>query len=124
MASPCVCIRSLRKSEIATETAVYYRFLFALLALSLVGTALQPFWAGAAPLDARDRPDRRRWACCCSLFGRSSLPGCAGCRCPIFPSPAGVLLSMVNDRALIFDSTWHSLLLLLGGYAARRAAAG
>ncbi len=36
---------------------------------------------------------------------------------PYFPSPAGVLQSLVNDRALILDSTWHSLLLLLGGYA-------
>jgi NitT/TauT family transport system permease protein len=36
---------------------------------------------------------------------------------PYFPSPAGVLQSLVNDRALLFDSTWHSLILLLGGYA-------
>jgi NitT/TauT family transport system permease protein len=35
-----------------------------------------------------------------------------------FPSPAGVLASMLDDRNLLFDSTWHSLLLLLGGYAA------
>ncbi len=36
---------------------------------------------------------------------------------PYFPGPAAVLQSMVNDRAMIFDSTWHSLLLLIGGYA-------
>ena len=36
---------------------------------------------------------------------------------PYFPSPAGVLRSLVNDRALLFDSTWHSLILLLSGYA-------
>jgi len=36
---------------------------------------------------------------------------------PYFPGPAGVLQSMVNDRHLLFDSTWHSLVLLLGGYA-------
>src|SRR5204863_715209 len=35
---------------------------------------------------------------------------------PYFPSPAGVMQSMINDRALLFDSTWHSLVLLLGGY--------
>jgi NitT/TauT family transport system permease protein len=28
-----------------------------------------------------------------------------------------VLQSLVNDRRLLFDSTWHSLILLLGGYA-------
>ena len=36
---------------------------------------------------------------------------------PYFPSPAGVVQSLIGDRALIFDSTWHSLLLLIGGYA-------
>ncbi|MEP6698412.1 MAG: ABC transporter permease subunit [Verrucomicrobiota bacterium] len=36
---------------------------------------------------------------------------------PYFPSPAGVLQSLLNDRALLFDSTWHSLILLLSGYA-------
>jgi NitT/TauT family transport system permease protein len=35
---------------------------------------------------------------------------------PYFPSPAGVLGSLIEDRALLFDSTWHSLLLLLSGY--------
>jgi NitT/TauT family transport system permease protein len=35
---------------------------------------------------------------------------------PYFPGPAGVLQSLVNDRSLLFDSTWHSLLLLLSGY--------
>jgi NitT/TauT family transport system permease protein len=35
---------------------------------------------------------------------------------PYFPSPATILQSMIEDRALLFDSTWHSLLLLLGGY--------
>ena len=36
---------------------------------------------------------------------------------PYFPSPAGVLQSLLNDRALLFSSTWHSLILLLSGYA-------
>lgn len=35
---------------------------------------------------------------------------------PYFPSPAGVLQSLIVDRAMIFDSAWHSLGLLLGGY--------
>ncbi|PYL86921.1 MAG: ABC transporter permease, partial [Verrucomicrobia bacterium] len=30
--------------------------------------------------------------------------------------PAGVVQSMINDRGLLFDSTWHSLVLLLSGY--------
>ena len=36
---------------------------------------------------------------------------------PYFPSPAGVLQSLIDDRWMILDSTWHSLQLLLGGYA-------
>src|SRR5712692_7076901 len=36
---------------------------------------------------------------------------------PYFPSPAGVLQSLMSDRALLFDSTWHSLVLLLTGYS-------
>ncbi len=35
---------------------------------------------------------------------------------PYFPSPAGVWQSMLSDRELLFDSTWHSLVLLLTGY--------
>ncbi|HMJ92215.1 MAG TPA: ABC transporter permease [Candidatus Acidoferrum sp.] len=35
---------------------------------------------------------------------------------PYFPSPASVLRNLLFDGALIFDSTWHSLVLLIGGY--------
>ncbi|PYK67899.1 MAG: ABC transporter permease [Verrucomicrobia bacterium] len=35
---------------------------------------------------------------------------------PYFPSPAAVLQSMISDRTLLFDSTWHSLVLLIAGY--------
>ena len=35
---------------------------------------------------------------------------------PYFPGPSGVLQSMIDDRKLLFDSTWHSLFLLLSGY--------
>src|SRR5438046_6284267 len=44
-------------------------------------------------------------------FGFQLLP------MPYFPGPAAVLRSLINDRALLLDSTWHSLALLLGGYA-------
>lgn len=36
---------------------------------------------------------------------------------PYFPSPARVLQSIINDRAMLWTSTWHSLFLLLSGYA-------
>jgi len=35
---------------------------------------------------------------------------------PYFPGPAKVLQSMITDYKLLFDSTWHSLLLLASGY--------
>lgn len=37
---------------------------------------------------------------------------------PFFPGPEGVLQSLVSDWRLLFDSTWHSLALLMGGYVA------
>src|SRR5437870_5117477 len=36
---------------------------------------------------------------------------------PYFPGPSAVLRSLINDRALLIDSTWHSLVLLLSGYS-------
>ncbi len=36
---------------------------------------------------------------------------------PFFPGPGAVLGALVEDRALLFKSTWHSLLLLLTGFA-------
>jgi len=36
---------------------------------------------------------------------------------PYFPSPELVIQALMTDRALLFESTWRSLILLLGGYA-------
>ena len=36
---------------------------------------------------------------------------------PYFPGPSTVLRNLINDRVLLLDSTWHSLVLLLSGYA-------
>jgi NitT/TauT family transport system permease protein len=35
---------------------------------------------------------------------------------PFFPGPDMVIGRSIEDRSLIFDSTWHSLMLLLSGY--------
>jgi len=35
---------------------------------------------------------------------------------PYFPGPAAVLRSLITDRGLLLDSTWHSLVLLISGY--------
>ena len=107
---------AISKDELPVETETYSRFLGLALGLSLACVALVPFWRGM-----------RRWveemgpilaAACALLAGWEAIT--AGLRwlpMPYFPPPAGVLQSLVNDAAMIFDSTWHSLILLLSGYA-------
>src|SRR4029077_11305605 len=45
-----------------------------------------------------------------ATYGSGLLP------LPYFPGPEGVIGSLISDRNLLFDSTWHSLTLLLSGY--------
>ena len=104
------------KSEPAADTRSYSAFLGVILGASLVAAAVRPFWSGL-----------RRWmAHMCPILAAAVLLLClwegitTGFRLlplPYFPGPAGVLQNLLNDRALLFDSTWHSLLLLLSGYA-------
>jgi len=104
------------KSEPAADTRSYTVFLGVILGASLVAAAVQPLWSGL-----------RRWmAHMCPILAAAILLLCfwegitSGFRLlplPYFPGPAGVLQNLLNDRALLFDSTWHSLVLLLSGYA-------
>jgi NitT/TauT family transport system permease protein len=93
----------------------YSILLGVVLGLSILGAALQYAWSGlqrwmrdTSPILAAAFALLTVWEVV--TVGLSWLP------MPYFPGPAGVLQSLINDRALIFDSTWHSLLLLLGGY--------
>jgi sulfonate transport system permease protein len=109
------------RSEPFAETYLYTYFLGGLFIAAIAAAALQPLWAGL-----------RGWmrASCpivsaVILFMTVWESATSGFRClpmPYFPGPAGVLMSMVNDRELLFDSTWHSLVLLLCGYASGVAA--
>src|SRR6266404_2964495 len=99
----------------AVETHSYTLFICEIIAVSIVLAIAQRFWM---PL--------RFWmrhmcpiftAAILSLgvwdvvtFGFHLLP------MPYFPGPAAVLRSLISDRALLLDSTWHSLALLLSGY--------
>ena len=104
------------KNEPPVETHSYLLFLGVVFVAAIVIAVAQPFWPGL-----------RRWmrGMCPILAAAVALLGgweviTAGQRwlpMPYFPSPAGVLQSLINDRSLIFDGTWHSLLLLIGGYA-------
>jgi NitT/TauT family transport system permease protein len=104
------------KKEPPDETLLYTYFLSGLLVAALLAAALQPLWSALR--------DWIRTGCPLIAVAILFLTGweltTAGFRLlplPYFPSPAGVLQSLVNDRAVLFDSTWHSLILLLSGYA-------
>ena len=104
------------KTEPPAETRSYFVFLWNFLAVALL-LAIAQLWLPAL---------RRRMRQMGPIFAAALMTLCAwelittGFRLlplPYFPSPAGVFQSLINDRALLFDSTWHSLVLLLGGYA-------
>ncbi|HMG05394.1 MAG TPA: hypothetical protein VK581_08030, partial [Chthoniobacterales bacterium] len=107
---------SVSQKEPPPETRSYTLFLCVVLGAGLVMAAAQRWW-----------PTLRRWMRdMCPIFAAAVLllsgwevitSGFRLLPLPYFPSPAGVLQSLINDRALLFDSTWHSLILLLGGYA-------
>ena len=102
--------------EPPAETHSYTLFLCVVLGIGILMAAVQPRWPGL-----------RRWMRnMCPIFAVAVLllsvwevitSGLRLLPLPYFPSPAGVLQSLINDRTLLFDSTWHSLILLLGGYA-------
>ena len=105
------------QNELPAETRAYTILLAIVLGFAIVTAAAQRFWSGL-----------RKWMIdmCPIIAGAVVLltvwevvtAGFRWLPMPYFPSPAGVLQSLIIDRALIFDSTWHSLLLLVGGYTA------
>jgi len=104
------------KNEPVPDRNTYTTFLVTFFVVSIIAAVMQRKWPALRAAMWRLRP----------LFTAAVLLLCAwevvtaGLRLlplPYFPAPAGVMQSMVNDRALLFDSTWHSLVLLLGGYS-------
>jgi sulfonate transport system permease protein len=106
----------LPKREVVPPTHYYPLILTVILGLGVLGAAFYPFFArlrkfmrnkcpilGVATLTAGV------WELATSCLGLLPLP--------YFPGPEGVLSSLVSDRSLLFDSTWHSLVLLTSGYA-------
>jgi len=97
------------------ETGTYSFFLGILLGLALLIDIAQIFWSrlrswiiNMFPIFAAGVLALCVWELITTGFRLLPLP--------YFPSPAGVLQSLISDRQLLFDSTWHSLILLLGGY--------
>src|SRR5437660_3005484 len=104
------------QKELPAETHSYTLFLCIVFGTGIVMGAVQPWWPGL-----------RRWMRdMCPILAVAILllsvwemitSGLRLLPLPYFPSPAGVLQSLINDRGLLFDSTWHSLILLISGYA-------
>lgn len=104
------------QNELALETRYYSTFLGGFFGASVLAAVVQRWWAGLrrwmrdmAPIFAATVALLAAWETITS--GLRWLP------MPYFPSPAAVLLNLIDDRAVLFDSTWHSLILLIGGYA-------
>jgi NitT/TauT family transport system permease protein len=97
------------------ETHSYSLFFWEIIAVSIVLMITQRFWPGL-----------RRWMRhMCPIFTAAILLlgvwdvitlGLRLLPLPYFPGPAVVLRSLISDRLLLLDSTWHSLVLLLIGY--------
>ncbi|MDB6146387.1 MAG: cmpB [Spartobacteria bacterium] len=104
------------RSESPVETHSYLLLYWEIVGVSFLLAAAQRFWIGL-----------RQWMRhMCPIFTLAILSfgvwdvittGLHLLPLPYFPGPALILRSLVNDRALLFDSTWHSLVLLLSGYS-------
>ncbi len=110
------------RHEPQPETRSYWLFLGGVLAASLALAGIQMTWPAArrwlrdvGPIVAAGVAVLTVWELITSGFRWLPLP--------YFPGPAAVLQSLFNDRGVLFDSTWHSLILLLGGYTLGAAVA-
>jgi NitT/TauT family transport system permease protein len=103
-------------NEPPMETEIYTQFLVGALGIALVAGVVQTFWGGL-----------RRWMHeMCPILAAGFVVLClweiitTGKRwlpMPFFPSAAGVLGALVVDGSVILEHAWHSLLLLMKGYA-------
>ncbi|HEY4282878.1 MAG TPA: ABC transporter permease subunit [Chthoniobacterales bacterium] len=103
------------KKEPRVETLAYTIFLGSVLFIALLTAPVQLLWSRLRSWRQNIHPILAAAALLLCLWelittGLRLLP------LPYFPSPAKVLLSLITDYKLLFDSTWHSLALLLCGY--------
>jgi NitT/TauT family transport system permease protein len=104
------------RREPPLETRFYSIFLGCVLVIAVITAPAQIFWPRLRRIRQNLHPILTAAALLLCLWeiitsGVRLLP------LPYFPGPAKVLHSLISDRMLLFDSTWHSLLLLLSGYA-------
>src|SRR5205823_14239103 len=99
----------------ADETHTYTLFFYEILGVSSVLSIAQGFWMPLRSWMRHMFPILTAAILLLGLwdivtFGFQLLP------MPYYPGPAAVLRSLINDRVLLLDITWHSLALLLSGY--------
>jgi sulfonate transport system permease protein len=103
------------KQAPAVETHSYNLLIYEIVGVSIVMNIAQRFWM---PLRFWMRHMCPIFTAAILLFGLWDLVtlGFQLFPLPYFPGPAVVLRSLISDRGLLLDSTWHSLALLLSGY--------
>jgi NitT/TauT family transport system permease protein len=106
---------AVRRNDPEPDTTSYFIFLSVILGLALLVdivqalvSTLRRWMADMCPIIAAGLGLLCVWELSTSGFRLLPLP--------YFPSPASVLRNLLLDSELLFDSTWHSLALLLSGY--------
>jgi NitT/TauT family transport system permease protein len=106
----------LPSQQSALPTQPYPHLLAMLLALSLVLAAAGTLWHVLRPSIWHYGPLLAGAIGILALWDLVTLK-LAWMPLPYFPGPAMVLRSLIEDRALLLESAYHSLRLLLSGYA-------
>lgn len=104
------------RGEPPAETHAFTVFTGILLGLVLLGLVCQFFWSGLRHR-LRETGPIITAAFVLMIVWEIITTGVRLLPLPYFPSPARVIQSMIDDRFMIWDSTWHSLILLMVGYA-------
>jgi NitT/TauT family transport system permease protein len=105
----------LSKQSPPLETHSYMLLFWEILGVSIVLAIAQSFWTALRQWMRHMWPIFAAAILLLGLWDVITL-GFHLLPLPYFPGPAAVLRSLISDRALLLDSTWHSLVLLLSGY--------
>lgn len=107
---------AMAKSEPVNETRTYSIFLGSLLAAGIGLGLLQLRFAGVRSWLKENGPIFSGAIVLLTVL-EAITSGFRLLPLPYFPSPPRILQSIIDDRAMLWDATWHSLLLLMSGYA-------
>jgi NitT/TauT family transport system permease protein len=106
----------LPNQQSALPTYYYPLLLEILLGAALLLAIGQAFWPRLARWWLHDAPLFAGAIAVMEVWDLITLK-LAWMRLPYFPGPDMVLRGMIDDRAMLWESTWHSLILLMSGYS-------